>query len=188
MTLAEDVDVDAAFDVIFAPPEGAIEIAPGLYATADFSVWFPDKGEKRSGRPNRNTEVLRARDNPSYGVTVLFWRNPGSQGGEVRYRETLTLPAEADWPTEGDPQLPKSVRPRITVSVDRRTGVTEQTVTLALGQLIPSFQGDDGLYILSPFPVHEWGLYEDDPPGDWIIEASINDKPVIRKAFKVVAD
>jgi hypothetical protein len=185
-----DDDVADAFDALFAPPPDATEVAPGLFARAIFSVWYPGRGEKRPGRIDAKHDEIRSDEAPEFGVTVLFFRTPDSKRGDVRYRESLTLPAKAEWPEAGGgtalADFPAPVRPKTTIRDDGRTCITEQTVTLAEGQLIPSFSDGERFYLLSPFPSIEWEVADTDPPGDWTIEASINDKPLLRKTFKVV--
>jgi hypothetical protein len=170
--------------VLFRPPPDAVEVLPGLFTSARIWSWNGHKGERRPGKP---FDELSVSEGPSFGVTVLFFPEEGFAGGEVRYREELTLPsAPKSWDDViEETELPDRFRPRQTISPDGRTCVIEHVVPFKPGQMIPNVDTDDGFVILSPFPIHTWGLSPSDPVGTWTIKASINGKPIAQKAFVV---
>jgi prepilin-type N-terminal cleavage/methylation domain-containing protein len=169
--------------LLLSPPPGAVEVAPGLHASAQIGAWNERKGDKRPGRPFSD---LHASDKPAFGVTVSFFPGRSYRGGEVRYRELLALPAPPQrWDEPDHSDLPEASRPRQTITADRRACVTEHTIFLKPGQMIPSVQTPDAAWILHPFPIHEWGIYGHDPAGEWTLEAFVNDRRVARARFHV---
>ena len=175
--------------LVLPPPPDSVEVAPGLFVHAEFTAFHEHKGEKPPGKP---TKLLRLRDDPAYGVSLLFFPTQDFKGGEVRYRETLTLPAKpGGWDEGYDEELSRLLRHKRTINPDGRACTTEITFPMRPGQMVPSIAADrDGreaeFYFLYPFPVGPWGLAEDDPPGEWMIEAFVNDKPVAQATFQVI--
>lgn len=184
---------DLLIEPFFPPPPGSVEVVPGLSVYAQFSAFREGKGEKAPGKP---ADVLRLSDDPSYGIHLLFFPGADFKGGEVHYREVLTLPAKpGGWGEGFGPHLARALRHKRTISPDGRACTTEITLRVQPGQMVPSVTtkepGPDGqeeefLYLLYPFPLGPWGLADDDPPGEWTIEAFVNDKPVARATFTVV--
>ena len=169
--------------LLLPPPPGAVEAAPGLFVYTRVGTWNERKGERRPGRP---FSELHASDRPTFGVTLVFFPRPDFSGGEVRYTERLRLPAPPQrWDTPEDKDIPEASRPRTTITPDRRTCVTEHTIYLKPGQMIPSLQTAEGAWIFFPFPIHEWGVFGHDPAGEWSLEASVNGRRIADARFRV---
>lgn len=174
----------AAVDTLyFPPPRDAVEVSPGLFAATVFGSWNTHLGEKRPGTP---ANVLRITEGASYGFTVIFFPTPKFQGGEITYREIFTLPqAPSGWGDLSDEDVPEAVRPRSTVSADGRVHTYEQTFNMKPGQVIPTYAEGESLFIMFPYPIHNWELALDDPPGMWRLQAFINGRPLGDVTFQV---
>lgn len=176
-------DFAAALDAILRPPPGVAEVMPGLFPAAQFGFWNEQNGIKR---PGVGRDSIQIGDRSEFGITIIFFQSPDFKGGEVRYREILTLPTKPQtWGDEDFGDLPIAARPKRAISEDGRTCVTEHTITLKPGQIIPSFVEGESIWILAPFPINVWTLAPGDPPGEWKLEAFINDKSVLTTKFRV---
>ena len=117
---------------------------------------------------------------------MFFFQTRDSQGGDLTYREVFTLPAKpGHWGSNGYQELPAKLRPKWEISADGRVYTFEQKCRLKPKQVLPTIESRNGIFVLSPYPLHSWTVAADDPPGDWVMEAFVNDAPVAKATFLV---